>query len=82
MLLFWSKKGLKRKTASSLCLVVETVRFELMTSRDANRTLYQLSYAPKYLLFSMTTLISIIDFLQKIKRVAEIFLPENLRHGW
>ncbi len=33
MLLFWSKKGLKRKTASSLCLVVETVRFELMTSR-------------------------------------------------
>ena len=29
MLLFWSKKGLKRKTASSLCLVVETVRFEL-----------------------------------------------------
>ena len=49
---------------------------------DANRTLYQLSYAPKYLLFSIATHISIIDFLQKIKRVAEIFLPENLRHGW
>ena len=81
MLLFWSKKARSEKQLQALSGGGDG---EIRTHdlSDANRTLYQLSYAPKYLLFSIATHISIIDFLQKSRGLQKFFSPENLRHGW